>query len=708
MLVFFMLAISSIAFAEDEYSQSDLYELEQLSLESIIDLPLTSIASGYEMSTKQAPAVVTIITNDTIKAMGAVTINEVLESVAGIHMTPSPLSRLIPGANIRGLFTSLGAQTLFLMDGYPLKGNLYFPSFLAKMNIENISRIEVIKGPGSAIYGSDAMNGVVNIITKSANEINGLNVGGRIGSNDLVNTWFQTSGKLINDFDIAFSLELAKENADRSRIVESDMQTTFDSMFGTNASQAPGYIDERYKAANYNLKITNNQWSFGLSGYVLRDRGMGAGFAQAIEHEGYDDYDQVMFTTGYKNNNLHKDLELNVIFSYEYSEVKSHLVFYPPGTSLPVGPDGIFFSPGSTMVTFSDGVIIDPGTKAYIPQLETTLLFSGIRDHILRFNTGVRMEKATVTSAKNNGYGVIDNSQPVIDGTLTDVTGTPYIYAENEKRTISFLSLQDTWSINNDLTLTTGVRYDHYSDFGDTVNPRIALVWNTNDKLTTKFLYGSAFRAPSFNELYAKNNPASWGNPNLGPEEIDTYEMVFDYQFIHNFQANLNIYHYDASDVIEFIKDSNQIGTAQNVKSLEGNGFELTGNWAVNENIDLVANYTYQSTKDKDTHDQEAFVPIHQAYIDGRWRFDKNWQISSQLRWIGERERVEGDSRDDLDDYIITDMALRRTNIKENWEAAISVKNLFDENAYEPSDGRIPGDYPLNERSAFIEVRYKH
>jgi outer membrane receptor for ferrienterochelin and colicins len=82
----------------------------------------------------------------------------------------------------------------------------------------------------------------------------------------------------------------------------------------------------------------------------------------------------------------------------------------------------------------------------------------------------------------------------------------------------------------------------HYSDFGDTFNPRIALVWQSAYNLTTKFMYGRAFRAPSFSELFNVNNPVAQGNDSLDPESIDWYELAFDYQPRADLRTGLNLF----------------------------------------------------------------------------------------------------------------------------------------------------------------------
>ena len=108
-------------------------------------------------------------------------------------------------------------------------------------------------------------------------------------------------------------------------------------------------------------------------------------------------------------------------------------------------------------------------------------------------------------------------------------TDTPYASLPEKARENRYMFLQDAWAFAPNWELTTGIRYDHYSDFGSTTNPRIALVWQITPDFFTKLLYGRAFRAPSFRELYLNNITVLRGNPNLEPETIDTLELAFDY-----------------------------------------------------------------------------------------------------------------------------------------------------------------------------------
>jgi iron complex outermembrane receptor protein len=321
-----------------------------------------------------------------------------------------------------------------------------------------------------------------------------------------------------------------------------------------------------------------------------------------------------------------------------------------------------------------------------------------------------------VTSeTKNFGPGVIDGSTTPIDGTLTDVDGTTNVFMPDKSRSTWYVSLQDEWQFAPDWELTGGIRYDRFSDFGSTVNPRLALVWSARHNLTAKLLYGQAFRAPSFNELYSINNPVALGNPDLAPETINTLELAFDYRPTFDLQTNFTIFAYEANDLIEFLPAPGGTKTAQNARDQKGYGFEFETSWDITKTLQLGGNYAWQHSEDADTGKRIPDAPGQQLLLHADWKFLPDWSVRPQLNWVASRKRSDADSRSDIDDFTLVDLTLRRRNLLKNFELAVAVRNVFDEDAREPSSGpeaaglpiSIPDDYPLEGRSVWAEVRYR-
>lgn len=140
------------------------------------------------------------------------------------------------------------------------------------------------------------------------------------------------------------------------------------------------------------------------------------------------------------------------------------------------------------------------------------------------------MFESTDTIEDTRNY-TVRGGMPVPTGIFAESggSGDVSIFPDDE-RTIFFAYLQDEWLFAPDWGLTTGVRIDEYSDFGTAVNPRVGLVWNSAPRLTTKLLYGRAFRPPSFAEQHSNGLYLGLGNRDLEPVTIDMVEIAFQLQ----------------------------------------------------------------------------------------------------------------------------------------------------------------------------------
>lgn len=668
-----------------------------------------SIATGSNKPIYKAPAVASVITARDIEMLGARSLNEVLETVPGLHVSMSTLSRINPVYSIRGVHTGYNSQVLLLIDGVPLQT----PSTggrpeLFNLSVASIARIEVIRGPGSAVYGADAYSGVVSVITKDAKSIDGTDVGGRIGSFDSRDLWLQSGGQW-NGLDVVFGLSYQSSNGDSDRIINSDLQTMLDGALGTNASLAPGSLSTNYEYLETRLGLKNDNWRVGFWGWNQDGSGIGAGGAQALDPSGTQTDDAFLVDVSYQTSDLVADWNFNTRLSYFFYDTQTSFRLLPPGAVVPIGSDGnLNFANPAGIVTFPDGLIGNPSGKAKDSQLEVVASYTGMYNHRWRFASGIRHQTNDSSETKNFGPSVIDGNQSVVDGTLTDVTGTSFIFLPHSSRTIHYLSLQDEWQFSPDWELTAGVRYDNYSDFGSTINPRVALVWATQHNLTTKLLYGSAFRAPSFSEQFIANNPVSLGNPDLDPETIDTLELSLNYRPMPELQSTLSLFTYEAQDLIEFVADSGATTqTAQNARNQDGYGFEWEASWKASRSLRLNANFSWQRSEDSDTKQRTHDAPGKQFYLNAHWLVSPQWLVNTQLNWVGSRKRAQGDLRENIDDYSLVNIAIRRKDIAPQLDLTVSVFNLFDEDAREPSNGTIPDDYPMEGRSIRMELQYR-
>jgi len=697
-------SISAGSFAEGKSAGPlDVYNL---SLAELGQVPI-SIATGNSTSLDKAPATASVIYAAEIEAMGARNLDEILESVPGLHVGISSLSRLDSIYSMRGIHTGFNSQVLLLLNGVPVQSTLQggHPTMF-RLPSSSIARVEVMRGPGSAIYGADAYAGVINVITKDAAAIDGTHAGARTGSFGSREAWLQTAAEW-NGVGISLDMDYQETDGDPRRHVDADFQSSLDESLKTNASLAPGSLSTRYHIWDTHLSLSTERLQVNLWNWLSTDAGVGAGAAQALDMDGYDDNHLMMADANYQLSSGGV-WDNNIRFSYLYSDHATQFNLLPAGAKVPIGDDGnINFAQPVGLVTFPDGLKGNPGQSTTDSQLEFVSIYNGFDSHRVRFSVGARRQSFDGNETKNFGPGVIDGTQPVVGGELTDVTNTPFVYLNDGSRSVRFLSLQDEWKLSPALTLTSGVRYDNYSDFGGTTNPRLALVWAASENLTTKLLYGSAFRAPSISELYFKNNPVSLGNPNLNPETINTLEWSFNYRLNPNLQTTLTLFRYKAADMIEFMPDSNGVTkTAQNARDQDGKGYELEFSWKPVQQFRLSSSYSMQDATDATSNAKIPDAPGRQIKLNADWEFYRNWFFNSQLDWVADRERATTDNRPAIANYTWINFTLRAKDIVPDLDLSLAVRNATNADAREPSSGRIVKDYPLESRSGWVELTY--
>ncbi len=654
-------------------------------LDTLSSEQAVSVATGYEKPINLAPAVATVITAEDIKRMGATTIEEALESVPGLHVST------VDGINSVTQIRGINSRILVMLNNIPLvQGLLNAYGIKDAFLLSDVKRIEVLRGPASAVYGSDAAAGVINIVTKTAEDIADTEIGARFGSFDTYDAWLLKRSRL-GDFDLAVSLN-GRTTAGYDATIQADAQTALDSLFGTRASLAPGPINVGRNFIDARIDLSNDQWTF-RAGYLTRfDVGSGVGASRALDPSGSVD-------SGILNMDLTREWRLSQDFDFS-----AQLAFVNTQTTF----DLSLFPPGAFGGAFPEGVRGVLGVEENRVRGELVGLYRGFSYHLLRFGLGGFHDRFDNTEDRRNytvrAGLVFPTGAFAQQGGINDVTLFP-----SDTRGVFFAYGQDEWAFAHDWTLTTGVRVDEYSDFGTSVNPRAGLVWNTRQDLTTKLLYGRAFRAPSSLELQSNGLFFGLGNPSLEPSTLDTTELAFNYRptFI-DAQTNLTFFWYTAHDIVAQVPNPSSPNgfSFSNAASQEGYGFESDSIWQILPSLRLVARYAYQDVLDVTGNINTRLAPRHQVYGEADWQFAPQWHLNANVKSILKRERPDSDPRPPISDYSIVTLGLRRGSLIKNVDVAIYARNLLDEDAREPSESAIslPFDLPLAGRSIFGEV----
>lgn len=677
-------------------------EDEELSLMAFGDQPTVSIATGSEQPLRRAPAVATVITAQDIAAMGATDLDEVLETVPGIHVSRS-IQAYSPLYVIRGISSDYNPQTLVLQNGVPMttlfignRGNAWYG-----LPLENIARIEVIRGPGSALYGADAYSGVINIITKTAADTPGTEVGLRGGSFNTWNTWVQHGGKL-GPMDVAGYLRVGHTDGFKERI-EVDNQTLIDRQLallgypGPAASLAPGPVNTGFDALDGSVDLSYQQWRF-RAGYKLRDNGeTGPGISGALDPVGRAKSERITADFSWNGIKVAKDLDVGFVASYLHYTQQ-----FPESLRL--------FPPGAFAGSFPEGMIGAPNTWEQQLRLSLVSTYSGFKDHTLRFGVGhddldlyrTQEIKNFILTSPTAPPSPIPGGVP-IEVAVEDSFMTPH------RRQVDYLYAQDEWRLARDWTLTGGIRRDHYSDFGDTTNPRLALVWDVSLALTAKLLYGQAFRAPAFTELYSINNPIVRGNTSLKPETIDTWETAFAWQARPDLDLNLSLFRYSMKDIIRATVQADSSTQFNNAGEQNGYGTELEATWRATRSLRFQGSYAWQRSIDVTSQHDAGYAPRHHLFGRVDWGVAEGLLLGGQVNHVAGRKRAADDPRPDIADYTTVDLSLRTNSGSKGWEFSGAIRNLFDADAREPTlpGNGIPGDLPLPGRSFYLQATYR-
>ncbi|MBT1073006.1 TonB-dependent receptor plug domain-containing protein [Pelotalea chapellei] len=687
------LSVSSPIWGADEsLSQPDLQTSENSTTQNkelLLFFEEQDLVTATKRATslRKAPAIATIITADEIRNMGARNLLDVLKMVPGIGISINEYG--VTMIEVRGVRSSTSEKILVMINGHSLNKNFTgsaFYSYAEMLPTENIRQVEVVRGPGSALYGNSAFVATINIITRNAEEINGLELnagGGSFGSfkGNLL------GGKAIGDkLTLSGSLDHYQTNGHK-RIVESDYLSGNPSSFPfptASLSTAPNTPDLSLKQTDAFLKIGYGDLSF-RGGYRTVRKGAFVGLGFALTDNSYQDIDTYWSELAY-------GLNLSETFS---TNIKLYYDLYEQVPNVKILPNGF--------LGFPNGMIGRPLVKDRTIGAELQVdweAFTG--NHLIGGFSFEDMQQ----------YGVrqLGNFNPLTGVPLGSIQEVA-TWNKNANRQIYAFYLQDEWQLLERLNLTTGLRYDHYSDFGSTVNPRIGLVWSFLENADLKILYGQAFRAPNFQELYNINNPAQLGNSKLKPEHIETIETGIGWRLNRSFAANLNYFYSTIKDQIDVDPSTTPTPTYANFRKSKTQGIELGLNGAYGPDLYWKMNYAFQDPRDADSERKLAYVPSHRASGSINYAPVKYVNLHTDVLWTGPRPRSNGDSRPEMPAYTTVDLAVTLKNFYKTLEIQGTVRNLFDEHYKDPDTSgalnKVPGDFPREGISGFVTASYR-
>ncbi|MBI3582972.1 MAG: TonB-dependent receptor [Nitrospinae bacterium] len=673
--------------SEDKKVITSKAEEEMLLFFEEKDLIVT--ATKHAQSVSKAPAIATVITAEQIRNIGARNLLDVLKIVPGIGVYQEFVG--LKTVEVRGIKTQNAEKVLIMIDGHRLNDPFYAGAMQIHddLFVENIKRVEIIRGPGSALYGANAFVAVINVITKEADDINGIQAtaGGGSFNTQRYNILFGNStGSLgMEKFKVAGSFDFYKTDGPRL-LVEEDAQTANDKKHGTSVSMAPGKTDDWREKYDFNLNISYGDLNF-KSKYVDKKMGPYIGATYALNNESTQKLKEMFGEISYKKS-LTDDLSMVAKGYIDQFEFDKDWELFPEGYRN----------------LYPDGMRGNPKAKERTTGAELQMDYLFLKDHAVT-GGGVYERVSQFDVAQSVNFN--PNTGAPLSGGFQDVSNT-LNYNKAVDRDVGALYIQDDWKIIKSLNMTLGIRHDNYSDFGGTTNPRAGLIWSFTDDGEIKLLYGGAFRAPNFQELYNINNPSVLGNKDLKPEKINTYEVGAGYRFGKSLEANINYFYYEIRDVIRLTPATGG-NVYNNSGGTDADGVEIEFKTGWNEGSYGYANYSYQNARDKDTGIALAEVPKHRGNIGLNFGINRYLNANANLFLSESRERASGDTRSSLPSYALLDLTLTGKNFYKTAEVRAAIRNLFDKKYADPAPkGKgVTNDFPRAGIEFMIEASYR-
>jgi iron complex outermembrane receptor protein len=658
-----VLVLNASAFAETS-TEHDSLEKELAYLAAERKVVVT--ASKIEEHVDKTVATTTVITQDDIAHIGARTLVDVLRLVPGIGITQTQFGwREI---EVRGVKTVLSEKVQIMLNGHPLDHNLQNAGsawVYDDLPVDTIKRVEVVRGPGSALYGANAFLAVINIITQNAKDLNGVHTSAGWGSFDTQQYRASWGKQFDNSAEAAVHFNFTDTNGINSPIPADSL-----SVQGLNSS-APG--KSQLTEGRYDLEWQLGYQDFKLDGrYINKKTGAFFGAASILS----DDRTQQDYNNYFLR--LSRTWKIKDDFTVDTQVFHDFFSFDNVWQVAPA-----LFGRNGLQDTRTGGEI---QTNYHINETQT--LISGF------------------SYAKEQQGSLIDelgadpaHLMPTLPSTEERIRRRWGVYVE------------DVWDPLNNLRLTLGARYDRYNDFGGTFNPRMGFNWEFIKNYSLKFSYGTAYRAPAFGELGLVNNPVLLGNPTLKPEEVKTFETGIIAHPAAGLTTQATYYHSAISQIISQVPGQAAIARIDNSGSLTAEGVELEARYDFDGNLQgsyLSANHVWQHSVQMGR--QLADVPRHRTNLTALWAYDNTWSSFAHVLIKDSTLRNLGDTRNDVPAYALFDLGLLGKNMfGKKVDVSFNVYNLFDKRYFDPAPTSLNfiGDYQMAGRAFFGHVSLK-
>lgn len=633
---------------------ASLDTLLSLNLETLVGIRVIT-ASKTEESAARAPAQVSVVTAEDIRAFGYRTLGEVLRSMPGLQVSND---RSYPYLGVRGINRKdYNSRILVLINGLRTNENMYDSSFIDRtfpVDVEAIERVEFVAGPGSSLYGNNALLGVVNVITRKGASVDGGRLVGEAGERGAWRGYAEFGRRLENGGDVF--LAASRSLADGENL-----------HFPEQVSAGPS----RGWARNLDGEVARKvygQWTVGdftfMGTVSQRDK----------------DVPTAPYGTVFNDPAAHLQDRLSLLAATYQSSLASNL------KGLFRASYGAYDFQNDYHYGSSDP---DPLNHDIVHGRwwngEINFEYTGISSH--RIVAGVEWQNNIRQDYRNR-----------------DVSPA-YVWLDQGGRgSRQAVFIDDAIELGPQWQLDLGLRLDRYhsearlsacdpslvpapeclgldvSKRGIARNPRAALIYSPWPDTTIKALYARAFRAPSPTELGYVEPPSIATVGRAEPEQLYTRELVIEHFLNDRFKVWANLFKYDFQGVIDIPED-----TFVNLNDIRSRGAVVGIERNSTAGDRLKASYTYADVIDRDTGDKLDDAPRHMA----RLAYTRPlpalpWRIGAETLFFGERRTLAGRR---TPAYTLVNLTVSSERLWNNVDVSASIYNLLDQHYDDPARG---------------------
>ncbi len=610
----------------------------------------TELVTRTRMNADYVPGMITVLYGEDARRSGKRTVADALADVAGVFLVPTNSGDL--RTIVRGMGATQNANNLkFLLDNMPVnRATDGSADWLLRMPIEQVDRIEVIRGPGSAVHGGFAFSGVVNVIPRQGSAVNLMRASQNAQQGNVLGQYRWQNG-------VALSLNLSNWEQGNS-----GMKTGPD-RFPVRFSNAPGLVYDHQSGLVALARLQWQEHQLGVQ-HALVERGPGFGRSGALPAE-LQPREETFTGVSWNSRWAGSDsLALGLTLAYQETEVKeADFVPIPAGLKRPDG-EGVVQETAFLRLASSDHRTVS-----------ALWMHWDQADHQVYGELSYAYLKVKDASNTRTVPGKVSVKGP--EGSAQVVPGA--------NRTITSLTLQDQWHLGEALEMTMGMRYDRYSDHVAHVSPRLAVVWRPSGQHLFKAQFAEAFRPPTLMEA----NPGSYS---IGIDDDSLKEEVMtstEASYIHrvpDYRLRLTVFDTRISDQIEYYLKPGEQPRWRNRSDIRSRGLELEWQQNLSHDWQWQLNATWLNARDLLDEDKQL---LGAANLVGNMAI--SWTPSIALRHtvslhsVGDREGHEPssessssasqpaaiESRGVYAGYVVMDYALFWTDV-----AGVSGMNL--------------------------------